>query len=217
MFENAQPSTRLRARAGAASAAALGSTGDQSPSHFKTAIFMALMSFAALAISFFALPDRGKTPPSSAELASLLIKSDIRVSLGASVADLHKAYPETSDLKHMQQNEERVYSESGPDALSFFFDKPDLRLGSIRADPPFAGQILGVRIGDSRSHLISALGNPSKAPFKAFIWDDAYLYHITESSAVRFDVTTKDDSRRGGLKEGVVARIFVKFSKAAPD
>lgn len=215
MFEkSAQPSSRSRSRGTVAS---LDSTGDPRPLRLKTALFMALVGCATLAIVLASLPDRGATPPTSADIAALLAKSDIKVSLGASVTDVQMAYPEVSDLKNMQRDERSMYSQSIPDALSFFFDKPHFRLSVIRVDPPFAGQILGVKIGDNRSHLLSTLGNPSKAPFKAFIWDEAYLYRATESSTVRFDVTTRDDSHEGGLKKGVVSRIFVNSSRAVPD
>jgi hypothetical protein len=61
------------------------------------------------------------------------------------------------------------------DGLRFFFKKDDKLLYEIRADAPFAGSIVGVRLGDSLDDVAAKLGAPLRAPWE-FDGLMAYLF-----------------------------------------
>jgi hypothetical protein len=75
-----------------------------------------------------------------------------------------------------------------------FFDQEG-RTYDIRLDAPFAGDVAGVQIGQSRSLLVEKLGNPAKI-LKGMAIDsnqaDPYLYHIDDLTTVRFDFDQDD-------------------------
>lgn len=75
-----------------------------------------------------------------------------------------------------------------------FFDQEG-RTYDIRLDTPFAGDVAGVQIGQSRSLLVEKLGNPAKI-LKGMAIDsnqaDPYLYHIDDLTTVRFDFDQDD-------------------------
>jgi hypothetical protein len=70
-----------------------------------------------------------------------------------------------------------------------FFDQ-DGRSYNIRLDAPFAGNIAGVKIGDSRARLQETLGKPHKvikSVFPSTLRPEPYLYYIDDLTTVRFD------------------------------
>lgn len=59
---------------------------------------------------------------------------------------------------------------------------------SIRLDAPFAGTVLGIRLGDDTKKVTSKLGKPIKNPFPAFLVMQGYQYVLDDSAYVTFDV-----------------------------
>jgi hypothetical protein len=138
----------------------------------------------------------------------LLATSDIRVPLDATVSEVRSAYPDASNLKPVQYNDSMLDIVSNSAGLGFGFYKSDMKLTSIRTLPSFKGQILGMRLGDTRDALLSKLGEPTKEPWD-MIGEDSYLYRKSKNWAANFNVTTRDMRDRGGPDEGRIARIFV--------
>jgi len=62
---------------------------------------------------------------------------------------------------------------------------------TIRLDAPFAGDVLGVKLGDTTKQVIKKLGNPIKKPSTAFLTMQSYRYVIDDSAYVNYD--TNDD------------------------
>ncbi|WP_027802221.1 hypothetical protein [Paraburkholderia dilworthii] len=59
---------------------------------------------------------------------------------------------------------------------------------TIRLDAPFAGNVLGIKLGDDARKITSKLGNPVKKPFPAFLVMQGYQYAIDDSAYATFDV-----------------------------
>jgi hypothetical protein len=69
-----------------------------------------------------------------------------------------------------------------------FFDKDD-RAISIRLDPPFSGNVGGVKIGDTRDKLINALGKPAKivkSETKPTNKSEPYEYYFDDITTMKF-------------------------------
>lgn len=139
---------------------------------------------------------------------ALLATSDIKVRLDATVSKVRRAYPDASELKPVQYNHSKLDIVSNAEGLGFGFYKSDMRLTSIRTLPSFKGQILGMRVGDSRDALVLKLGEPTKEPWD-MIDEDSHLYRKSKNWAANFNVTTRDMRDRGGPDEDRIARIFV--------
>ncbi len=65
----------------------------------------------------------------------------------------------------------------------------DGKAETIRLEPPFAGDIGGVHIGDSLQKLKSTLGQPIRPP-SAFGEDMSYFYNPDDNYSARFDVNS---------------------------
>jgi hypothetical protein len=73
-----------------------------------------------------------------------------------------------------------------------FFDREG-RTYSIRLDPPFAGNVDGVKIGHPRALLVEKLGQPVKVLKGPAMMDSKpYLYYIDDLTTVRFDFDQDD-------------------------
>ena len=62
---------------------------------------------------------------------------------------------------------------------------------SIRLDAPFAGSVLGVKLGDTAKQVTEKLGNPIKKPTTVFLTMQAYQYVLDDTAYATFD--TNDD------------------------
>jgi hypothetical protein len=67
-----------------------------------------------------------------------------------------------------------------------FFDSTGT-VYTIRLDAPFAGNVLGVKIGDTAQQVTTKLGNPIKKPSTAFLTMQSYQYVIDDSAYVSYD------------------------------
>ena len=82
-----------------------------------------------------------------------------------------------------------------------FFDQ-DGRAYNIRLDAPFAGNVAGVQIGQSRALLVEKLGKPAKVIKSVMIGlgqSEPYLYYIDDLTTVRFDFD----------RDGEIETIFI--------
>ncbi len=61
------------------------------------------------------------------------------------------------------------------EGLRFFFKASDKLLYEIRADAPFSGRIVGVRLGDSIDEVTAKLGAPLRPPW-GYAGHKAYLF-----------------------------------------
>ena len=59
---------------------------------------------------------------------------------------------------------------------------------TIRLDAPFAGDVMGVKLGDDAHKVMSALGNPISKPTTAVGVMQAYRYVLDDSAYVVFDI-----------------------------
>ena len=66
----------------------------------------------------------------------------------------------------------------------------------IRFDPPFAGSIGGMKLGDSRAAVVQKLGNPARRLQGPYDRSEAYLYPISSSLMARFDFDATDNVER---------------------
>lgn len=74
--------------------------------------------------------------------------------------------------------------------IKVFFNKKDA-VESIRIEPPFAGAVYGVKLGDTGTSLRSAKGKPVKAPW-AYGSVQFSLYVLDDTAYIRFDTTDAD-------------------------
>jgi hypothetical protein len=58
---------------------------------------------------------------------------------------------------------------------------------TVRLDAPFAGNVLGVKLGDPVQQVVQKLGNPIKKPGTAFVTMQSYQYAIDDSAYASFD------------------------------
>lgn len=82
-----------------------------------------------------------------------------------------------------------------------FFDQEG-RAYTIRLDAPFAGNIAGVQIGDTRALLEEKLGKPAKVMKSTgndLNQSESYIYYIDGLTAVRFDFD----------QDGGIEKIFI--------
>jgi hypothetical protein len=56
----------------------------------------------------------------------------------------------------------------------------------VRLDAPFAGDVLGVKLGDTAKQITEKLGNPIKKPDVAFMSMQSYLYTLDDSAYVNY-------------------------------
>lgn len=66
------------------------------------------------------------------------------------------------------------------------FFSPTGTVDTIRLDAPFAGDVLGVKLGDTVKHVTEKLGNPIKKPGVAFVTMQSYQYAIDDSAYVNY-------------------------------
>ncbi len=113
------------------------------------------------------------------------------VSLGDSIEKVKSALETT-----LEPEESRSAVQRNTKALRLktrgiwvFFDQ-DGRAYNIRLDAPFAGNVGGVQIGNSRALLVEKLGKPAKV-LKDMVMGlnkfEPYLYYIDDRTTVRFD------------------------------
>ena len=67
------------------------------------------------------------------------------------------------------------------------FFNPTGKVDTIRLDAPFAGDVLGVKLGDTVKQVLKKLGNPIKKPSTAFITMKSYRYALDDSAYVNYD------------------------------
>ncbi len=68
-----------------------------------------------------------------------------------------------------------------------FFDAQGV-VGEIRVDPPFAGAIGGVRLGDTLEKVVATLREPVQPPTTTVAGNKAYLYLLDDKSKLRCDI-----------------------------
>lgn len=74
--------------------------------------------------------------------------------------------------------------------IRVFFNKAG-NVESIRFEPPFAGSIAGVKLGDTEKKVRDLKGKPVKTPWQ-FGASQAFLYVLDDSAYVRFDINDND-------------------------
>lgn len=122
------------------------------------------------------------------------------ISAGDSIAKVKEFFQISEDPKRLEQPTPggTYYSYRFPAyGIYIFFDDAKL-VKSLRFDPPFAGKIDGVSIGDTREQVLSLKGEPTKRfeglPDKqaienggpAFLRMEAWLYKISEQRGLRY-------------------------------
>lgn len=123
---------------------------------------------------------------------------DVGFKLGDDVAAVKTALKTTVDTEPMARNPALP-----PNALDinkgktilhlrtkgvWAFFNPSGTVETIRLDAPFAGDVMGIKLGDDVKKLTSKLGNPIKKPYPAFLTMQAYQYALDDSAYVTFDV-----------------------------
>lgn len=66
------------------------------------------------------------------------------------------------------------------------FFSPVGTVDTIRLDPPFAADVLGVKLGDTTKQITEKLGDPIKKPSVAFLAMQSYQYAIDDSAYVNY-------------------------------
>jgi hypothetical protein len=61
----------------------------------------------------------------------------------------------------------------------------------IKFEPPFAGSIAGIKLGDTEKKLRDLKGKPIKTPWQ-FGSAQAFLYALDDTAYIRFDVTENE-------------------------
>ncbi|HEY8069955.1 MAG TPA: hypothetical protein VIF38_13820 [Burkholderiales bacterium] len=74
--------------------------------------------------------------------------------------------------------------------IHVFFGKKGV-VESIKLEPPFAGSIDGVNLGDSEKRVHELKGKPIKTPWQ-FGASRAFLYALDDSAYVRFDINENE-------------------------
>lgn len=141
--------------------------------------------------------DRSAATPKASPSATTQVRvenlEDLRVAFGDTFDKVRFAYPSAETISGSDGKPQSLKLPSS--GLQFFF-ADDGTLYNTRMDPPFAGSVHGIRIGDSRDDLFKVLGPPHRDPWD-FGSDKAYLYRINGAN-VRYDINPK----------GKVATIF---------
>ena len=116
------------------------------------------------------------------------------VGLGDSIEKVQAAFGTTLEpepSKSTMQNTRQLRLRTR--GVSVFFDQ-DGKAYTIRLEAPFAGNVGGVKIGDTRAVLVEKLGKPAKVMKAASGYgppnqrDSApYIYYIDDRTTVRFD------------------------------
>jgi hypothetical protein len=69
------------------------------------------------------------------------------------------------------------------------FFNPTGNVDTIRLDAPYAGTVLGIKLGDSLEKVTSTLGKPVKKPPFTLPGQQALIYVLDDSAYARFDVS----------------------------
>lgn len=115
--------------------------------------------------------------------------SGVPFTLGSSIADVQKALglsvrPEPLPVYGKEPNSSALRSRDK--GISAFFHD-DERIYLIRLDPPFAGSVGGMKLGEPRLALLQKLGTPkrmSKHPGRPW---ETYMYEIAPGVGASFD------------------------------
>ena len=67
------------------------------------------------------------------------------------------------------------------------FFSPTGVVETIRLDAPFAGNVLGVKLGDAPKQITEKLGNPIQKPSTAFLTMQSYRYVLDDTAYVNYD------------------------------
>lgn len=110
-----------------------------------------------------------------APLASPDAVPGLRVALGDTMDKVRAAYAIRGQPKTNVCLEPCLMLSAPSDGLLFFFKMDDRLLYEIRADAPFAGNIVGVRLGDTLDSVIDKLGRPL-GPSWEYAGHQAYLF-----------------------------------------
>jgi len=74
--------------------------------------------------------------------------------------------------------------------IRVFFNKKGIA-ETIRFDPPFSGEIGGVKLGDTEKKVRELKGKPIKAPSQ-FGMSQTFQYALDDTAYVRFDINDND-------------------------
>jgi len=128
---------------------------------------------------------------SSLALAQGKAIQGLPVALGDSIEKVQSALGTTMQAEEsksaVQTNTKQLRLKT--QGIWVFFDQ-DGKAYNIRLDAPFAGNIGGVKIGDSKAALTEKLGKPAKVMkgmMPGFRTQEPYLYYIDDRTTVRFD------------------------------
>jgi hypothetical protein len=114
---------------------------------------------------------------SQERLASPDAVPGLRVALGDTMDKVRSVYAvRGAPMNDCLKSRPCVMLSAPSEGLRFFFKASDKLLYEIRADAPFSGQIVGVRLGDSVEEVTARLGAPLKPPWgygghKAYLFD----------------------------------------------
>ncbi|MGZ5036463.1 MAG: hypothetical protein ACXWHB_02665 [Usitatibacter sp.] len=142
--------------------------------------YILMIAIAVLATSAFETQGKG--------IEGLPIKlgdsvEKVRAALGTTMkAESSRATPD-SETKELRLKSKGIW---------VFFDREGLAY-SIRLEPPFAGNVGGVKVGSPRALLVEKLGEPaqvSKGP--TMMKSRPYLYYADDVTTVRFDFDQDD-------------------------
>lgn len=135
---------------------------------------------SALSAPYLVLVALAMLPPEAAFARERLANADavpgLRVALGDTMDKVRSAYAVRGQPTNGCLQSKPCLMLSAPsEGLRFFFKSDDKLLYEIRADQPFAGRIVGVRLGDSVDEVIAKLGAPLRPPW-GYAGHKAYLF-----------------------------------------
>jgi hypothetical protein len=115
----------------------------------------------------------------------------LRVALGDTIEKVRAVYALRDQPMVSSCLEPCVMLWDRSDGLRFFFKADDKLLYEIRADAPFAGSIVGVRLGDSLDAVTEKLGAPLRAPWEF----DGLMAYLFDADPHRFRCDVGHDNR----------------------
>lgn len=114
----------------------------------------------------------------------------LRVALGATMKQVRAAYGVKGEATDGCLFPCLMLS-APADGLRFFFKNDDWLLYEIRADAPFAGNIVKVRLGDSLDDVVGKLGRPLGRPWEY----DGHMAYLFDADPHRLRCDFDDDNK----------------------
>lgn len=147
-------------------------------------------NFVALALfALFSLPVLGQQTP--VEGISFKLGDEIQTVKDALNTNLDPEPMEnTSPSGFPNSNAGKTVLFLRTKGIRVFFNKAGIAQ-TIRFEPPFAGAISGIKLGDTEKKVRDLKGKPIKNPWQ-FGAAQAFLYALDDTAYVRFDISEND-------------------------